>query len=132
MNQTQRDYLIKQVEKTYRNEVGRLKKVRPEPPSLNNYLIASVLDGSFQLQDADVIKAHIRSLVLSLGPEKTSLIANKLCPLRGFLPDSKQPPPIAAQTVKSPSVSSTHLDDDLNFSELMIKMNRCPVAILPS
>lgn len=71
MNQTQRDYLIKQVEKTYRAQVEKLKNRRPEPPSLNNYLIASVLDGSFSLQPEDVIKAHIKDLVLQLGPDKT-------------------------------------------------------------
>lgn len=71
MNQTQRDYLIKQVEKTYRNQVEKLKNARPEPPSLNNYLIAAVLDGSFQLQSTESIRAHIRDLVLQLGTDKT-------------------------------------------------------------
>lgn len=68
MNQTQRDFLIKQVERTYKRQYEALKESEPSPPSLNNYLVAAILDGSFQLQEVDDIKAAIKTKVLELGP----------------------------------------------------------------
>lgn len=75
MNQTQRDFLIKQVERTYKRQYGALKESQPSPPSLNNYLVAAILDGSFQLQTTEDIKDAIRTKVLELGPSD-ALIEN--------------------------------------------------------
>lgn len=76
MNQNQREFLIKHVEKTYRNQKEELDEATPKEPSLNNYLIAAVLDGSFQLQDVEVMREAIRQTVLNLGPEG-SLVGGK-------------------------------------------------------
>lgn len=69
MNQNQREFLIKHVEKTYRNQKDAMDESKPKEPSLNNYLIAAVLDGSFQLQEPETIRKAIKELVLNLGPE---------------------------------------------------------------
>jgi hypothetical protein len=76
MNQEQRKYLLEQVNRTYQREKRALDDRRPDPPSLNNYLIACVLDGSFQLQEPGDIRAHVRSLVLDLGAAKTFIDTN--------------------------------------------------------
>jgi hypothetical protein len=49
MNQQQRDYLIKQADRTYRKQKDALDEQEPTRPSLNNYLVAAVLDGSFHI-----------------------------------------------------------------------------------
>lgn len=69
MNQTQRDFLIKQVGRTYRNQKDKLDAAKPKRPSLNNYLVAAVLDGSFQIHPIESIKAFIKQRVLQLGPD---------------------------------------------------------------
>lgn len=68
MNQTQRDYLIKQADRTYTKQREALDEQEPTPPSLNNYLVAAVLDGSFQLQPVESVRETIRLKVLKLGP----------------------------------------------------------------
>lgn len=68
MNQQQRDYLIKQADRTYTKQRDALREQEPTRPSLNNYLVAAVLDGSFQLQPVESVKEIIKQKVLALGP----------------------------------------------------------------
>lgn len=68
MNQTQRDYLIKQADRTYRRQSDALEEQEPTRPNLNNYLVAAVLDGSFALQPVDAVRETVRLKVLALGP----------------------------------------------------------------
>ena len=72
MNQTQREFLIKHIERRYTETVREIKERKPVKPSLNNYLVAAVLDGSFQLQEVEVLRAFIREAVLALGPQVNS------------------------------------------------------------
>lgn len=65
MNQDQRKYLIKVVEDQCEKQQRAL--IKPYPPSLNNYLIAAILDNSIQYADINNLKEKVRQLVLSLG-----------------------------------------------------------------
>lgn len=76
MNQQQRDYLIKQADRTYQKQRKALEEQEPTRPNLNNYLVAAVLDGSFQLQPVEAVRETIRVKVLELGPSD-ALIHNE-------------------------------------------------------
>ena len=67
MNQDQREYLIKEVKQTCDNQIDKLKAKIPDRPSLNNYLIASFLDGSVEFADIKVLKKKMRQTVLKFG-----------------------------------------------------------------
>lgn len=76
MNQTQRDFLIKQVETTCEEQINKLEKQRPDKPSLNNYIIAAFLDNSIQFASIDILKNKMREEVLKFGT-KDILIEEK-------------------------------------------------------
>lgn len=69
MNQKQREYLIGAIEKQFSREKKKLDDKAPKEPSLNNYLVAAVLDGTFKLKSADELRASIRETVLNLGKD---------------------------------------------------------------
>lgn len=69
MNQDQRKFLLARVEQTYKDELHTLQSEKTKEPSLNNYLIAAILDDSIELKSLDDIKNSIRKKVLSLGPQ---------------------------------------------------------------
>ncbi len=69
MNQDQRKFLITHITKAYDAERKKLKEDEPKEPSLNNYLVAAVLDGSFKLRSTADIRTTIHEMVLELGPE---------------------------------------------------------------
>jgi hypothetical protein len=71
MNQDQRKFLLARVEKTHKEELRKLSEEKPSEPSLNNYLIAAILDNSIELKSLDDIKSSIRKKVLALGPQET-------------------------------------------------------------
>lgn len=73
MNQTQRKFLLDEIEKQYRKEKEDLGKRKPKPPSLNNYLIAAILDGSFKLRDSSTIRDALRERVRNLGKDESLL-----------------------------------------------------------
>lgn len=68
MNDKQRTFLIDEIKSKYKRERGLLEKDKPEPPSLNNYLIAAALDGSLEFQPVDVLRARLHDKVLTLKP----------------------------------------------------------------
>jgi hypothetical protein len=67
MNQHQRKFLLETVEKQYKTERDALRERQPQAPSLNNYLVAAVLDGSFAMRSHEAIRADIRQRVRDLG-----------------------------------------------------------------
>jgi len=67
MNQDQRKFLIAQVERTFEKQADKLKE--PVRPSLNNYLVAAVLDDSIRYVDIEELKAQIKKKVLDFGPK---------------------------------------------------------------
>lgn len=67
MNQHQRKFLLGEIEKQYKREQMELRKRRPRPPSLNNYLIAAILDGSAVMRPVDEVRCTIRQRVQDLG-----------------------------------------------------------------
>lgn len=69
MNQDQRKFLIEQVNKSFRAQKELLEEEEESivEPSLNNYLVAAVFDGTFQLQDVEGLKAKIKQRVLKFG-----------------------------------------------------------------
>lgn len=69
MNQHQRKFLLEAVEKQFKIENDALRKRRPTPPSLNNYLIAAILDGSFVMRSQAAVRDAIRERVQNLGKE---------------------------------------------------------------
>lgn len=71
MNQKQRDFLLESIEKQYRAEMKELGERKPKAPSLNNYLVAAILDGSFRMKEAETVRAAIRERVRELGKGDT-------------------------------------------------------------
>lgn len=71
MNQNQRKFLLEAIDKQFRAEMERLKERKPKAPSLNNYLIAAVLDGSFEMKDAETLRSALRERVRDLGKDDT-------------------------------------------------------------
>jgi hypothetical protein len=71
MNQKQREFLIESINKQYRKESDALDETNPQAPSLNNYLTAAILDGSFGMKSHDAIREAIRQRVRDLGKGET-------------------------------------------------------------
>jgi hypothetical protein len=67
MNQHQRKFLLETVESQYKKERDALRDREPKEPSLNNYLIAAVLDGTFVMKDQKLVRDAVRERVTSLG-----------------------------------------------------------------
>jgi hypothetical protein len=67
MNQKQREYVISKVKGLVDDKIDKLRKSRKERPSLNNYIVAGVLDGTIKMKNQEQIREHIRDLVLKLG-----------------------------------------------------------------
>lgn len=67
MNQEQRKFLVEQVQKTYKEQVDKLKRQIPERPSLNNYIVAAFLDNSIQFNDIEKLRNKMRETVLKFG-----------------------------------------------------------------
>ena len=67
MNQHQRKFLLEQIEHLYKTEKSDLHARRPIAPSLNNYLVASILDGTAALKSPETVKESIRNRVRDLG-----------------------------------------------------------------
>ncbi len=74
MNQKQREFLIDKVRENYKAESHG--KEKPEKPSLSNYIIAAVLDGSLQLRPADHMKAVIKKRVLKMSEKDNSMFGS--------------------------------------------------------
>lgn len=75
MNQKQREFLISHVNKTFSAQKDRLGKTKPNPPSLNNYIIAAFLDGSVEFQAQAYIKERLTAKCLSLGSNNVLITA---------------------------------------------------------
>lgn len=73
MNQTQRQFLLNSIEARFRSEKEELIRRKPKAPSLNNFLIASILDGTFQMKDLGAVRDAIRERVLKLGKSEALL-----------------------------------------------------------
>ncbi len=71
MNQRQRDFLLNKIDQKYRDERDALEEMRPELPSLNNYLIAAFLDGTIKFQNMEQFKKKfIERTVPNLNAEE--------------------------------------------------------------
>lgn len=77
MNQKQREFLLDAIDKQYRRESESLRDRRPRAPSLNNYLVAAILDGSFILKDPSEVRDIIRTRVRELGKGDTLTHASR-------------------------------------------------------
>lgn len=71
MNQHQRKFLLEQIEKLYKSESIALNNRKPSAPSLNNYLIAAILDGSVKMQPPNQLQESIRKRVRDLGKNES-------------------------------------------------------------
>lgn len=68
MNQDQRKFLIQRIETTFQNQKKALENTfTREVPSLNNYLVASFLDGTIEFNDIDKLKSKMKEMVLRYG-----------------------------------------------------------------
>lgn len=67
MTEKQREFLIKKVEETRKRALNEVNEDLLEP-SLNNYLISAILDGSIQMKSEYNIYSSIKQKVLNLGP----------------------------------------------------------------
>ena len=76
MNQKQRDFLISHVKRRAKLQLEEHNKKKPTPPSLNNYVVAAILDGSFEIKSNGEIHSAIKEKALRLGPGDT-LIASE-------------------------------------------------------
>lgn len=77
MNQHQRKFLLEAVEKQYKTEYQSLRERRPKEPSMNNYLIAAILDGSFVMKSSDAIREAVVERVKHLGKDDAFLSTNR-------------------------------------------------------
>lgn len=73
MNQIQRKFLLDAVEKQFKKEKDVLIAEKPKEPSLNNYLMAAILDGSFTMRPAEEIRTAVRERVRNMGKEDSLL-----------------------------------------------------------
>jgi hypothetical protein len=73
MNQHQRKFLLEAVERQYKEEYSSLRERKPKEPSMNNYLIAAILDGSFVMKSADTIREAVVDRVKNLGKDDAFL-----------------------------------------------------------
>lgn len=73
MNQTQRQFLLNSIEQQYKKERSKLLERKPKEPSLNNYLVASILDGTFVMKKQDVVRSAVRERVVKLGKKEALL-----------------------------------------------------------
>lgn len=71
MNQHQRKFLLDQIEKMYNTEKEALNKKKPTEPSLNNYLVAAILDGTAVMRSTEAIRNDIRTRVRDLGKDES-------------------------------------------------------------
>lgn len=67
MNQTQRDFLIRKVQTIHNREIRGLKDKIPTEPSLNNYLIAAILNKTVKYQSMNSVKKSISERIHRLG-----------------------------------------------------------------
>jgi len=67
MNKDQRKYLLDAVSSQHREELNKLNDRRPKAPSLNNYLVAAILDGSFRMKPEAAVRSAILARVRDLG-----------------------------------------------------------------
>ena len=67
MNQHQRKFLLEEIEKQYKRERSELAGRKPKAPSLNNYLIAAILDGTARMQPQKEVEKMVRQRVRDLG-----------------------------------------------------------------
>jgi len=65
MNQTQRSFLIKKIEETADIRIKALHDSKPELPSIQNWLLHSVLSDSYELNPPLEIKAAIKKKAIS-------------------------------------------------------------------
>lgn len=73
MNQKQRDYLLATIENQFKDERRKLSEAEPKEPSLNNYLTAAILDGSFVMRSPESVRATIHARVRDLGKSEALL-----------------------------------------------------------
>jgi len=71
MNQHQRKFLTEAIETQYKTERNALHGKKPKAPSLNNYLIAAILDGSFVMRDQKDVRKALVERVRDLGKDES-------------------------------------------------------------
>jgi hypothetical protein len=67
VNKDQRAYLLKEISNAHAAKVKKLKDTIPQKPSLNNHLVAAVIEGSAEMADLGKLKNKIRETVLRMG-----------------------------------------------------------------
>lgn len=77
MNQHQRKFLLDEIDKQYRRENEALRERKPRAPSLNNYLIAAILDGSAVMRPLVEVRDAIRERVRDLGKGETLISSSE-------------------------------------------------------
>ncbi len=73
MNQHQRKFLLEAIEKQYKAERSALNDRKPKEPSMNNYLIAAILDGSFKMKSSNLVRDAIVARTRTLGKSEALL-----------------------------------------------------------
>ena len=76
MNQKQREFLIAEIEKNYKNQVEELNEQLINAPSLNNYLVAAFLDNSIEFAELNQLREKLRDKVIAFGTEDSLIIKN--------------------------------------------------------
>lgn len=76
MNQHQRKFLLEEIQKRYKDERNELVSRKPTEPSLNNYLVAAILDGSAVMRPQEELREEIRRRVRDMSKD-SALVSNK-------------------------------------------------------
>ena len=71
MNKDQRKFLTDEIEKRARKDREELRARKPVEPSLNNYLVAAILDGTFKMKSSESVQDTIRTRVRDMGRDKS-------------------------------------------------------------
>jgi len=71
MNDGQRKWLIDHIESTSKKEINDLELRKPKPPSINNYLMKDIMNGTFEFCSKEVMIKWVSDTILGLGDEES-------------------------------------------------------------
>ena len=77
MNKDQRKFLTDEIEKRVRKDREELRARKPTEPSLNNYLVAAILDGTFKMKSPASVREAIHMRVRDMGRDKSLVERNR-------------------------------------------------------
>jgi hypothetical protein len=69
MNDKQRQFLVQQVAKIYDNQKNSIKAKYTKRPSLNNYIVAALIEGKLKYKDIKDVQKDVKARVIKMSTE---------------------------------------------------------------